>query len=312
LDQIDATSTTGSRTAIHGLMGLVTPTSNNGSNAFYVSVEGDSSATVPDGGTPGNYKGVLNGAFFSSSLTTNATNWVNEYGVEVNVGADASSSARFKTGIAIELSPHDATRGLSYDTALSIIGSAGTSSTGWGNGISFGGPDHRWAFASDSNLIVATPNSLNDIATPLLANSGINFGKVLFSSSSLQLPGFIVGPTGNTSIANALISATSSGISIDIPDQIVTSAAISAAGSGCTVADLLYFGTQGIATVTSIGGSGNVTGISLSVPDTSSSPPANPVTTTSESCTVAPALNRNLFEKKVILLERQDGLRWCR
>jgi hypothetical protein len=303
-DQLTQPTLKGARTAIQGILRISTSTANAGSNAFYVSVEGDSTAVSSDGGTNVNPMGSMDGSEFSSSLF-NAQNYVNVFGEELGVTVDASSSTQFKTGLSIDEGSNDATRGYDYDTALKISGGGGTA-PGWANGITFGDPAHAWPFASDSNLVVATPNSLNHQGTPLLANVGIDFSKVLFTTDAQKLPGFIVGPTGNTLIANALISTNSAGVSLDIPDEIVTAVSVASGGASCTLGDLLYFGSQGIAKITSVSG-GSANGVTLNVPDVSASPPSNPVTTTSDTCLTPPTLNLTWSLQNALALNPSGG-----
>jgi hypothetical protein len=291
-DQLTSTSVKGGRIAIQGIMRISTTTANAGANAFYVSVEGDTTAAASDGGTSGTPMGSIDGGEFGINMFS-APNYANAFGEEVGVNVDAASSVQFKSAISVELGSLDATRGSGFDAALkfNLGGTGAVLSPGWANGIAFGDAGHRWPFASDSNLITAVPDTLNNSGIPLVAGTGLDFSKVLFSNNAIETPGFVVTPFGGLQISNLVISTTTSGISFDISKQIVTSISVSAAGSSCTVGDLLYFGSEGIATVLSVGGSGNVTSVSLQVPDVSSAPPSNPVSTTGGTCLVAPSLN---------------------
>ena len=124
----------------------------------------------------------------------------------------------------------------------------------------------------------------------LAANTGstINIGNA-FTATGVGGPsnasGHITLAALDVAFANALIGTTALGVSIDVPNQLVTAIAVAAGGSGYTNNDTLNDANGGryMATVTA----GAVTALTIIKAGIAASPPANPVTLTNGSKTTA-------------------------
>jgi hypothetical protein len=260
---------TGARTAIHGRMNV--KGSPAGLGSFYVSVQGDTWASVNAGGTGPAPAGNMAGAEFSSNLYSGATNWGQTTGVEVSAGIASGASAQYRVLVSLEANSSEAVRGSAFDAGISFNQDA-TTTPMLGHGIAFGHPGHKWYFAADSVLIGAVPRSLGvggSNSTPMVADRGLDLSKVKFTTSAVSLPGFGIDPTGQVSIANAGLTRNATGLALDISRVLVTGAAVANGGTAYAVNDLVYELTSGTTLqVTSISGTGNgpITGLSIVVP----------------------------------------------
>ena len=174
----------------------------------YTSVVATTTCKVNLGGATGaytNYAGVIESGNSNTIAQTAATFLERVGGHEIDVTVDGSSSTAEKYGLVIAQSAADATRGTYDDTGITFQNITGASTT-WTNGISFGGYGHLWAFDTDSTLITAQQRQSPSTDTPV-ADTGIDFTAVTFTSYSLNMPGFTVDPSGNTT-ANSIVAST--------------------------------------------------------------------------------------------------------
>jgi hypothetical protein len=288
LDQSALTTLRGSRIAIYGVMRIPATTANNGANpsAFYVAVQGDASASVADGGTAGNAIGAIDGAFFGATLSGTATNYASLYGVELSTGISAGCSAQFRAGLSIEEAGGTTQRafgGYGGDNAIQILNGGG-SQAGYGIGLAFGHAAHPAAFKSDSAYIASVPITANNNFGPLLADVGLRFWQTLFTTNAMELPGLTIGPTGNVALANATLARTATGVALDVPNVVVTGGTIAAAGTAYTANDLVYEATsKSMFLVSSVDGSGHITGLSLRVGGALATAPGGPLALTGGS-----------------------------
>lgn len=267
---------TGTRNGIMSKMNVLGTPGDTGQ--WYVAVEGDSFASTNAGGTSwAAPSGALRGAEFGTLLGSGATYWNQTGALELSAGISAGASAQFRTILAIEAAGGEAVRGNSFDSGISFWHEAPTT-PGLGYGIAFGHPGHRWYFAPDSVLIGAIPRTMGfggGNAVPLLADRGVDFSKVAFTTASMALPGASFDPTGQLLIANAKVTRTAFGVAIDIPNLLVTAVSVATTGAGYLANDLVYETTSGsILKVTSVDGGGHILGLVLLVPGALSTAPS--------------------------------------
>lgn len=114
---------TGGRETIQGLFQLKTPSSPNSGNRNYVGIQGIGSALSDDGGTDltfANAKGAIFGMSGYGALGNGAVNFLNVTGAEFNMAAQAGSSVRVKSCIALVEHDTDAVSGSVIDCLLDL------------------------------------------------------------------------------------------------------------------------------------------------------------------------------------------------
>ena len=284
----EVTGWTGPRIALDGELIIQNSTTYCGTLicTFYVASEGDIIANANVGGTSSsNLVGNATGGAFSSTINTGASYYAGQSGVTVGTGITGTGSA----GINVILSLFDYSTVQAYQqsSAITIAESAATASAvGLNYGISFGYIAGRWPFTSSSTMIGAVPLGLSQSqgTLPIIANYGIDFRQVDYATSAFASPGIAIDGSGEfTSIAaNGVISRTSAGIKIDIPNLLVTACAIGGnIGAAYVVNDIVREPNSGtLCQITSVNGGGNVTGITLAQPGaTVTSNPTNQAVT---------------------------------
>jgi hypothetical protein len=145
--------------------------------------------------------------------------------------------------------------------------------------------------AASTNLTTGSDNIIIGYGLDTVAaatGSTINIGNTFLATVA-------GGPTSNARIElaglsvaffNSLFTSTAQGISIDVPNQLVTAIAVAAGGTGYLANDTLNDASGGRYSVTSVSG-GAVTGLSIIKPGVTNAPPVNPVTLTNGSKTTA-------------------------
>lgn len=114
---------TGGREAIQGLFELTSPSSPSSGNRNYVGIQGIGSALSSDGGTDltfANAKGAIFGMSGYGALGNGAVNFLNVTGAEFNMAAQAGSSVRVKSCIALVEHDTDAVSGSVIDCLLDL------------------------------------------------------------------------------------------------------------------------------------------------------------------------------------------------
>jgi hypothetical protein len=230
------------------------------------------------------------------SGSSNVSNTLSEIDYSVEAGAAAPG---VKGGLLIALSRNDAVAGpIDAGLFFSNSNNAGVS-PGMGMMIAAGTTNQGWPVNPTTGTVLGVlPQLVNQAGgrnapfIPTSAFAGADFSPVNFSRAngySFRGPGFSADGTGQVRMSNALFGTTAAGVQIDVSSQRVSAAAVAAGGGGggggtndYYVGDILLTadGTQvRVATVAA----GAVTGVTLLVPGVASSPPANPVATTSGS-----------------------------
>jgi hypothetical protein len=242
----------------------------------------------------GNYNtlvGYNSGASSSMAATAFATCVGANTGVALTTGNQLTAvgfnaASKLTSGNADTLFGYQA--GLSLDTGSfnHIFGnSAGGKLVNGNRNTLFG------HLAGSTNLVSGSDNIILGYGLDTVAaatSSTINIGNTFMatvaggptSNARIDLAGF------SLAFVNSLFTSTAQGISIDVPNQLVTDVAVAAGGSGYLANDTLHDASGGRYSVTSASG-GAVTGLSILKPGVATSPPANPVTLTNGSKTTA-------------------------
>lgn len=194
----------GNRTAINVALqnsGSTAGPISGSATSFYLGIQSAVTAAFNDGGTGGSPAGTFQGIGVLSVANTGATNLAGVQGLEVDIRLQSGSSTAIKQGILVLSgtggAPFDTQHGSATDAAISIVSST-TNDVGFNFGLVFGQTGFGWPIPSTGTLIgtYTTANSM-------VAAKGIDFSAITFSTSSLSLPGFVVGPTGSLQITNS-------------------------------------------------------------------------------------------------------------
>lgn len=250
-------------------------------------------------------KGIAWGSNFVAQALGTATNLRGVVGMEIDVVAADGTSMHDKHGISvIQLPAPGATvagpQGVT-DYALGVSNSSNPAlspvitTPAWKAGLLFGLYDGWWPFDTNSAIIQAIP-SVDFLTTGMPAGFGIDFIAASFSNSAIRTRGFSVDGSGNTQIGAGVVAPIGTGMSIDASGVIATAAAVSAAGTGYHIGDLIMFDNGGMASVTTVSGTGvtTLTIINYPVEINAAAEPSNPVATTTWSRGTGTGLTLNL------------------
>ena len=250
--------------------------------------------------------GPTNGAFLQPLSTSvqvasgaDAGNTVAEMLVAVKSGATVAD----KCFLQFTYGPGDVVAGSGQDACLRFAAAANATSgfPGAGTLISVGNGGEAWPVNTTTGTILGvtlqTAQQGNGRVVHFIAPqafAGVDFQSVNFTQASgfaFRSAGFSVDGTGQARIANGILGTTTTGLKLDIDQQIVTAVAVAAGGGGggtgtndYYVGDILTAGNGGQYQVASVS-SGAVASVTLMVPGVSASPPSNPVATTGGSGT---------------------------
>lgn len=187
---------------------------------YYIAAFPQLFVNAGDGGTStsdyrGSHYGI--GSLVEVGQAGNATFLRSVQGAEFDVSIHAGSSTSAKNILLLAGVNGDAVKGTDYDGMLSFT-TASSSNAKWTYGITFGWSQGFWPFDSTSTLIGTFGL---DAKT---ANHGVDFSAVTFTTSAFKSTGFLVSPTGATTVASLASTGGVSG----------TTGAFSGAVSGTT------------------------------------------------------------------------------
>jgi hypothetical protein len=188
-------------------------------------------ASQPQGGTgltPSTAFGNNWGIDVICTAKNGALNLYGMTGIELDNAMNTGSSVVRRAGLAVNNSGGHAVRGAMADDAI-VVGQA----TGppWRTGLRFGGGFSPLAPLGTDSKVLAYELSQAHTA---LANIGIDFNDVTFTTAALRTPGgFAVSPTGVLQLSTAFLTPTATGLSVDVVGSVGTGTpAVSAGGSG--------------------------------------------------------------------------------
>lgn len=219
---IGASAGEGSRVAFQPILRIdnpLTDASNRG--LFYIAGFPQTYVTKSLGGASGagNSRGDVYGGGSLAQLESGATYVHSITGHESNVSVQTGASVDYKTINTIIAVNSDAVAGSTFN-AMSAYLTDSTASAKWALGISFGSPLGKWPFDTSSTLIGSTAPSTGS----RVANYGVDLSGVTFSTGAFKSTGFLVSPTGATTVASL---ASTAGVT-------ATTGAFSGAVSGTT------------------------------------------------------------------------------
>lgn len=193
----------GGRNAIGILLdqaGITAP----GDNQFYVALSAIAQGGFSAGGTSGfgNSKGNLFGFNPQTYLATGSGLYWNEIvGQEIDVGVQSSVGVTRKVGLKIVQGNGDAVHGSIADYAIGLVNSAaGGTPPGWNVGFTFGAPEGWWPITSTGTMIGTYAATIGG-GPSMAAAYGIDFSAVTFGTAFLKSTGFLVNPSGGTSVS---------------------------------------------------------------------------------------------------------------
>ena len=167
---------------------------------FYTPFFSQMYSTAGDGGSGGSPYGAYYGFSSIMQAQSGSTFLSAVAGGEIDVAVQTGASTDMKVGLLLASVNNDAVKGTSYDGFLAF-GADSTTTAKWTYGITFGWPKGPWAFDTSSTLIGSVAST-----TSRVANYGVDFSGVTFSTGAFKSTGFQVGPSGATAVAS-LISA---------------------------------------------------------------------------------------------------------
>lgn len=139
----------------------------------------------------GNQRGDVYGAGALVQVGSGATFLNSVTGQETNVSVQAGASTKHKMIQTIIAVNSDAVGGSDFNAMTAYLTDA-TATYKWPLGVSFGSPLGLWPFDTSSTIIGSTAPSSGS----RVANYGIDFSGVTFSTAFLKSTGFLVGPSG--------------------------------------------------------------------------------------------------------------------
>jgi len=182
----------------------------------------------------------------NASLESGATNFFSVVAMEADVAMQAGSSAGVKYGIQVVNASNDSVKATNenagYKLASALTPSLGSPPVvGFDYGFQFGAlPQNNPMDINDGTMIGTMGRVQNKQTNPPISNrpwatkygfdaSAMNF-KVA-GGDFLRGPDYAVDGAGQITFANGFLGTNSTGIQLDVPNQIVTSAAIATGGS---------------------------------------------------------------------------------
>lgn len=283
LDYISAGASGEARNALQVLIQQMGVTNGAGINA----IQGYCTASYSFGGTNTGIgsKGYCEAANFNASLNSGATNVFNLIGGEIDVAINGGSAGN-KIGWQITGASNDTVQAANESEGLSITDAG---KVGFAMAIGLGHNSQAFPLPPNGSGTVLGVFPQDSITVgvsgwyqdrPRLATAGIDLSLVNFSQQSGNSfigPGFAVDGKGNLSVSNGVISSNATGMAVDIPDEVVTAAAISFSGggtnslssyvpgdivqaSGFRGSQLLVQSTKVISAIVGSGGTGGTTG----------------------------------------------------
>lgn len=213
------------------------------------------------------------------------------FGSEENIGVVSGAAVKYKSDHTFINLSNDRVQGSLYDTMIGISSqnnSPSSTTVGLLNAVSVGRPDGQWPLDSSSGVILGEYRQSTNASDPgntipfkrMIASHGFYAPDVLFSSDSINLPGFVLSGSGVIQDGGITITPTGSGATIDTDRLILTGSAISSAGTGYVQGEDVYDAYGNSWTLTTV--SGGVPSV-ITLRNTgyvSGSAPSNPVSTT--------------------------------
>ncbi len=174
---------------------------------FYTPFFSQMYSTAGDGGSGGSPYGSYYGFSSIMQAQSGSTYLQSVAGGEIDVAVQTGASTDLKVGLLLASVNNDAVKGTSYDGFLAF-GADSTTTAKWTYGITFGWPKGPWAFDTSSTLIGSVAST-----TSRVANYGIDFSGVTFSTGAFKSTGFLVSPSGAATVASLASTGAVSGTS---------------------------------------------------------------------------------------------------
>lgn len=275
----------GSRAAIQAKMnirGRNDPAVTNDGMRQWPAIIGTFDASSNQGGTAAS-SGLSAGFGFAGGdqafLSSGATNWSGITGREIDVAIFTGASAASRICLALisfgNLQGNDVDSGLSF--AATLGAPAFRRPIVIQGGFNFPVDAAGWFVSYDVTIGISAAGLtyVNPAMAGLIDASGLEFSSAFLRTTG----GMSIGPVGQINAQSAVISTTGAITSIDTTGGELNTAVISGAGGSYKVGDHLYHPATGtIVNVSTIGGSGNVTLVSIVTKGHyAASAPANPV-----------------------------------
>jgi len=186
--------------------------------------------------------------------------------LEIGSGSSAPVSGRWGMTI-FPLGNQQGNFGNDYAYSVGGIGGGTSTAAFWRAGYTFGRSKSPWGIDPGGSLFtVNTMTTGSDGPQPWLnqtAAFGFNFPQVNFSTAAFWTSGNKVLGDGTHQIGGGALAPIPAGLSIDVVGYVGSAPTISSAGSAYAVGDQVFDAFGGIYVITTVGGPGNITGITL-------------------------------------------------
>lgn len=193
-----------SRAAFQPILTIANPLTDVSSRGlFYISSFPQVYVSANLGGTGGTPKGDVYGAGALAQLQSGATNVHGVIGQEVNVSVQTGASVSYKA-IASFISVNADAVGGSLSNSMIEFTADNTTTYRWPRGITFGRGDSAWPFNSSSALITTTAPGVGS----RVADIFVDGSNVTFTTAFLKSNGFLVGPSGATTVSTLTATST--------------------------------------------------------------------------------------------------------
>jgi hypothetical protein len=276
---------TGRRIALYALASMNVALA-PGAGTFMTGAELGILVSANAGGTGlllSNSAGNLTGANPVAGVLSGGTNITAACGVEVDLAIAAGGSTRRNIVALLDTLSNHAVQGSAGLDAFLIFTTQTGSTAPMVFGAQFGDQEAPWPFdtANPYAALIYVVDGLNPFTYPPTIAWGIDMLQLQATYGVFRAPGFCLNPggaSGTIQLGTGYFSAQSNGIAIDAKGQIVTGAAVAAAGTGYLATNIMVDTFGGIYKVLTVS-SGGVATVQIMQAPVSTSPPSNPVPT---------------------------------
>ncbi len=204
---------------------------------------------------------------------------------EMNMGIDAGASAAILNGFQIsrlntDAGPVSRFRAMMFAGTQTPTGAVNTIPD-MDYGIVWGHDHHQWSFGATSKMIgwIAQGTGTNSGGAPIYPTRlgwGVDLWGVNIVNQAWRSTGFQVDGTGAVTIGTARLGPSPTGLAVNASGQFVSSATVSAGGTGYQIGEYLYGPSGDIYAVAGLSATG-VGAVTIVAVGYANTPPSNPV-----------------------------------
>lgn len=196
---IGASAGEGSRVANQSILTIANPVTSATGNFYYIADFPRAYVSKNLGGSIGanNSRGDVYAFGALAELQSGATYVHGVTGAEIDVSVKTGASVDYKSILSVVSVNADAVGGSVFN-AMQFFAADQTTSYKWPLGIGFGNPIALWPFDTSSTIMGTTAPAIGS----RVANYGVDFSGVTFSTGAFKSTGFLVDGSGATTVAS--------------------------------------------------------------------------------------------------------------